>query len=177
MLPNTNSVWVALGIVLVTTIAAAQEVERFGKKVMTVAARDRAGVTVVDISCDGVPTNHCRLSGTHIYRQAHKPLGAIGDPVKTCYVEVGTSELNVHEVNGKLISEDGPGGMCETTIISTVDFGEQKYSLRHFSNSKSGPICSAQKDEYTEYTTSSAIEIQTQLQWSGVEIVPSLWQP
>ncbi len=166
------------GLTIIATAVPAQETARFSKKVMTVANTGQTSFTLLQIQCDGTPrTNHCIVFGSRIYKQSTKPFLAIGDPATTCYMEVGTTEVDVHEVDGKLVAQDGPGGLCESTIISTFDFVKKTYSFRSFSNNKTGEFCSVQKDQFIQYDSWSASPVQSQMKCGAVEFVGPFWQP
>ena len=189
LVPGNFGIFIALTASLLTFLsftallflsgsAYSGEAIRANKQVMTLASQEKNGLKVVDVICDGAPSpTHCILSGTHIYRATRMPLGALGDSGKTCYMETGQAELNVKTEGDNLISEDGPGGACETTVISTINFKQQQYSLRSFSNSKSPGMCASLPDQFIQYHKADALRLQSSLKCDEVEVVPSLWQP
>lgn len=167
-------------IALPTYVSAAnaEETARVGKHTMTLASPEPRGLYIVDIVCDGAHfTNHCILSGTHIYRSENTPAGGSGDPSKTCYIELGTSELDVKPVGQNLVSEEGPSGGCETSIISTINFKDKRYSQRKFSNLRAGAFCAAQRDRFTQYGKEDLLKVRASMQCSDIEVITSLWFP
>ncbi len=157
--------------------AIAEETARVGKRLMTLANRDGNGLKVVDIACDGVAeVTHCALSGTSLYRSTQRPPGALGDPLATCYLEIGHSELDVQLFGQALVSVDGPGGACETTVTAIINFEARRYSLRKSSAIRTGIFCAAQRNTSTEYDQETATAVHP-LSCAHVEVVPSLWFP
>src|SRR4051812_45796303 len=97
----------ALALFFLSTSVYGAGTVRLNMQNMTVAAGNQRDLKVVDINCDGKPiANRCTLSGTHIFHSATKPMGAIGSPNDTCYMEAGQSEINVSPQGGSLISQD-----------------------------------------------------------------------
>jgi hypothetical protein len=143
---------------------------------MTVAHRSSDELVIVEILCEA--RSQCDLAGTRISKSATRPLGAIGDPKTTCFIEVGSSKLSVKEINGILVSQEGPGGTsCATQIISAINFKDKTYNTRSFSNSKEGAFCQAQRDEKIEYSAADTTLPLKSMRCEALEFIPSVWQP
>jgi len=165
-------------LLLMSVTVSSEQTFRTNKQVVTLASEEKDSLKVVDIACDGNPSpNHCILSGAHIYRATTKPMGALGDPGKTCYMKTGQSEPNVRAQGDDLIAEDGPVGSCETTVISTINFKQQRCSLRTFANLKAGSFCAAQRDQFIQYNRLDVLRVDRALKCDAIEVVPSLWLP
>lgn len=148
------------------------------KQTMTLAERTSNSFAIVQVDCeaDGV-TENCIIAGTHIFRTNIKPLGATQDPSKYCYVEVGISITSLNNVGGVFASQEGPGGMCLTQLISTIDYTNKKYTLRKFSEIRTGDFCAAQPDETHIYTNDVFMAPFESLHCNGFESIPTLWSP
>ena len=148
------------------------------KETMTLAEKTSEGIAIVQIDCETRGTGQeCTIAGTRIFRSAKRPLGANGDPKKVCFVEVGISDIPFTKEGGVYVSKEGPGGFCSTQIISTIDFANQSYTQRKFSDIRNGDICAAQADESHAYTISAFLAPLNDLRCDGIESIPSLWLP
>jgi hypothetical protein len=164
----------ALILYLVTPITPAA-----AREVMTLAEHRAGEFSVVEIVCEPQGDKHlCTIVGTRISKPKRKPLGAIHEPSMACYVEVGSSTVSVGVSGHVYVAQEGPAGsLCQTQLITTIDFVGKRYVLRKFSDNHSGEICSVQSDETHIYGESDFTKAADDLSCKVIEAIPSMWQP
>lgn len=152
------------------------------KQSMSLASADKDSVASVEVDCDEVSGTEydCVIGGTHITNNVSKleGYGNIANPEGgKCFVEVGISHAKyVLSEGGLLISREGPGGHCGTTIVEIIDFKQHTYSFRTLHEQKSG-ICGKLLDTTTFYTNDAFTHSSYNMNCSKFETVPSLWMP
>jgi hypothetical protein len=148
-------------------------------EVMSLAEHATGQLSVVEIHCDGHGDEYiCTIGGTRISKVANKPLGAIGEPNATCYLEVGMSVVDVTLSGNTYIASEGPAGsICQTQLITTIDFTKRKYILRKFSRIHTGEFCKPQVDETHVYTAAEFAKAPDDISCAAVEAIPSMWEP
>jgi hypothetical protein len=151
------------------------------KQTMSLAERTIDGIAIVEIECEqNGEMQACSIAGTHIFRSSTKPLGASGDPRKVCYVEVGVSNVAARaspSAANLYVSAEGPGGMCSTQIVSTIDFSMKIYTFTRSSADHTGDVCGQIANETHTYTNAAFVAPANELRCEGVEAIPSLWFP
>jgi hypothetical protein len=149
------------------------------REVMTLAERRAGQFSVVEIVCESQGDRQlCTIVGTRISKPKRKPLGAIHEPIMACYVEVGSSTVSVGASGHVYVAQEGPAGsMCQTQLVTTIDFLEKRYVLRKFSDDHSGEVCSVQSDETHIYTEGDFAKAADDLSCQVIEAIPSMWQP